>query len=341
MNSRRYLFPVISFLVLAGVLLFIYQKNQLSGEALIELSPASLSKPYNSEQIQPLPLEIKLPEEKVHLGQLLFNETRLSKDNSISCASCHLLSKAGTDGIALAIGINAAIGQLNTPTVFNSFFNFVQFWDGRVTTLEEQAVGPIHNPIEMNSNWLEILPKLQADKQYPDLFKALYPDGITSGNIINAIATYEASLITPNSRFDQYLRGNKDILTENELKGYQLFKDYGCISCHQGINIGGNMFQRFGIFEGYFNNKQINQSDLGRFNVTELEEDRHVFKVPGLRNIAVTAPYFHDGSAATLENAVIIMGLHQLGRQLSEEDVQFLVAFLQTLTGEWQGKILQ
>jgi len=148
-------------------------------------------------------------------------------------------------------------------------------------------------------------------------------------------------LPAPNSRFDQYLQGDKKALTEDEQLGYQYFKDYGCISCHQGINIGANMFQRFGVFDGYFNNKTISQSDLGRFNVTGIEEDRYVFKVPGLRNVAVTAPYFHDGSVSTLENAVMIMGRYQLGRELSEEDIRLLTAFLQSLTGQWQGKLLQ
>ena len=340
MASRKILFIIIVIVITVSVLL-VYQKNQPSNELQVQSTVLSSIKPYNSEQIQPLPVEIILPLDKVDLGHRLFNETGLSKDNTISCTSCHLLNKAGTDRRPVSIGVNGAAGLLNSPTVFNSAFNFAQFWDGRAATLEEQASGPIHNPVEMGSNWQEILTRLRADDGYQTLFKKIYQDGISVDNIVDAIATFERSLITPNSRFDQYLRGNKIALTEDEQQGYQYFKDYGCISCHQGINIGANMFQRFGVFDGYFNNKTISQSDLGRFNVTGIEEDRYVFKVPSLRNVAVTAPYFHDGSVSTLENAVMIMGRYQLGRELSEEDIRLLTAFLQSLTGQWQGKLLQ
>jgi len=340
MASRKILFIILVTVITVTVLL-VYQKNQPSNELQVQSTVLSSIKPYNSEQIQPLPVEMILPVEKVDLGRRLFNETALSEDNTISCTSCHLLNKAGTDSRPVSIGINGATGLFNSPTVFNSGFNFAQFWDGRAATLEEQASGPIHNPVEMGSNWQEILTKLRADDGYQTLFKKIYQNGISADNIVDAIATFERSLITPNSRFDQYLQGDKKALTEDEQLGYQYFKDYGCISCHQGINIGANMFQRFGVFDGYFNNKTISQSDLGRFNVTGIEEDRYVFKVPGLRNVAVTAPYFHDGSVSTLENAVMIMGRYQLGRELSEEDIRLLTAFLQSLTGQWQGKLLQ
>lgn len=240
-----------------------------------------------------------------------------------------------------SVGIGGAMGTFNSPTVFNSGFNFAQFWDGRAATLEEQAAGPIHNPIEMGSNWQEVLAKLNTDRDYIKDFDSVYPDGITPDNIVDAIATFERTLVTPDSRFDQYLLGDENALSDGEKKGYQLFQDYGCTSCHQGINIGGNMFQRFGILKGYFKDNKITSSDLGQFNVTGLEEDRHVFKVPGLRNIAVTQPYFHDGSATTLEEVVLTMGLYQLGRIIPKTDIDLIVAFLHTLTGKWQGKELQ
>lgn len=344
MTLRKKIFFVMTFIVLVAIIVTIYQKNHPADETkelMISAAALTPSKPYDFEQVQPLPMDIKLPANKVALGRRLFNEMALSSDRTISCASCHQLDKAGTDRKAVSIGINGAEGLFNSPTVFNSGFNFTQFWDGRVLSLEQQASGPIHNPDEMGSNWQEILPRLRADAVYQAHFSKIYPDGISAENVVDAIATYERSLITPNSRFDQYLRGDKNALTSYELKGYHLFKDYGCISCHQGVNIGGNMFQYFGVFDGYFENKTISQSDLGRFNVTGYEDDRYVFKVPSLRNVAVTAPYFHDGSVSSLDSAVVIMGRYQLGRELSEEDTQLLVTFLQTLTGQWQGKTLQ
>ena len=349
MGSRKLLLFIMLFVVIAAALLVVYQNSQYINKAPVHRDNSSLvfstglstPKSYNFEQIQPLPLEVILPLEKVNLGSLLFHDKTLSKNNTISCASCHELSKAGTDKKPVSTGINGATGLLNSPTVFNSGFSFAQFWDGRAATLEEQVSGPVHNPIEMGSDWTEIILKLRAHNDYQNLFSKIYSDGISINNIVDAIVTYERSLITPNARFDRSLRGEKDVLTADELQGYQLFKAYGCISCHQGINIGANMFQRFGVFGGYFNNKAITQSDLGRYNITGLEEDRYVFKVPSLRNIAVTAPYLHDGSVTTLEKVVEIMGRYQLGRQLPEEDIHLLVSFLQTLTGQWQGELLQ
>lgn len=296
---------------------------------------------FDSELIQPIPYEARLSVDAIDLGERLFNDPRLSHDNTIACSSCHDLNKGGTDRAAHSIGINGAKGSVNAPTVFNSSFNMAQFWDGRAQTLEEQAAGPIHNPLEMNSNWSEVLEKLQSDDEYLVAFGQLYPDGITPTNIVGAIATFERALITPNSRFDLYLRGVQDSLTTDELEGYRRFKEYGCVSCHQGINIGGNMFQRFGVMGGYFEGRKLVESDLGRFNVTGLEEDRYVFKVPSLRNVAVTYPYLHDGSAETLKSVILTMGRYQLGRQLSDEDVRLISLFLHTLTGQWNGVTLQ
>jgi len=293
------------------------------------------------EPIQPIPLQIALNDAKVELGEKLFHDPRLSHDNSVSCASCHNLHTGGTNRRRRSIGINGAEGFVNTATVFNSGFNFRQFWDGHAETLEDQIKGPIHSPREMASNWQEIMAKLMASPDYVAAFEALYPNGIDPRTIQDAIATFERSLYTPNARFDQFLRGDSEALTETEKAGYHLFKTYGCIRCHQGINIGGNMFQTFGVMGNYFADRgNITQADLGRYNVTGEERDRHVFKVPSLRNVDLTPPYFHDGSAARLEDAVTIMGTYQLGRRLNPSEVDLIVQFLRTLTGTYKGKPL-
>ncbi len=287
------------------------------------------------EPITPLPQSIKLDKAKVDLGRMLFHDKRFSKDNTVSCASCHIISKGGVDNRAKSLGVKNRIGEVNAPTVYNADYNIAQFWDGRANALEDQVDGPTHKPIEMDSSWPEIVGKLKKDPKYVRLFKEIYNEPINPTNIKNAIATYERSLITPNSRFDRYLLGDKNALTPDELKGYQLFKSYGCIACHQGINIGGNMFQTFGVFGNYFEDRgNVTQADYGRYNVTGRKQDRFVFKVPSLRNVAITAPYFHDGSAKTLTDAVNIMAKYQLGRTLPKKDVELIVKFLQTLTGK-------
>jgi len=289
----------------------------------------------------PLPTVPDLPADRVALGKRLFFDTRLSHDNTIACVNCHRLDRGGSDRQTVSVGIDGKKGSVNAPTVFNSSLNFVQFWDGRAASLEEQAAGPVHNPLEMGSNWAEVIPKLGRDEDYRREFARIYKQGMTGETIVDAIATFERTLLTPNSPFDRYLRGEKDALNPLERSGLQRFLDYGCASCHQGAGIGGNMFQRFGVMGSYLKDNAGQQADLGRFNVTKLDNDKNVFKVPSLRNVEVTAPYFHDGSAESLEEAVVIMGRYQLGREFSGEDVTALVAFLRTLTGEWEGKRLQ
>lgn len=286
------------------------------------------------EPIKPLPAKLNLDARKVNLGRTLFHDKRLSKDNSLSCASCHDIAAGGVDGKQFAVGIKGQVGPINTPTVLNSGLNFRQFWDGRAASLEEQAAGPVHNPGEMGSNWNEVIGKLSQDKAFVDQFKVAYPDGLKGKNIQDAIATFEKSLITP-SRFDRYLSGEGMALQEDEKHGYQLFKNYGCAACHQGQGVGGNMYQTFGVLGNYFKDKgKITDADLGRFAVTKNEADRHVFKVPSLRNVELTAPYFHDGSAKTLDEAVEVMFRYQLGRSAPAADKALIVKFLKTLTGE-------
>lgn len=289
------------------------------------------------QPIQPLPAMPAMRPERVALGERLFHDRRLSADKSLACDSCHDLAHGGVDGKPVSVGIGGALGSINAPTVFNSGLSFVQFWDGRAASLEEQVAGPIHNPAEMGSNWAEVLSRLSLDAEIVAEFRHAYRDGLNAANIADAIACFERSLVTPNSRFDRYLGGDKSALSEQEREGYRLFRDLGCTSCHQGALLGGNMFQKFGVLGDYFTGQPETKADLGRFNVTGRTEDRHVFKVPTLRNIAQTAPYFHNGSVASLEQAVSIMGRYQLGRELSPPDVQAMVAFLNSLTGEWRG----
>lgn len=291
---------------------------------------------YSNEPIRPLPSlqSLHLDGRKVKLGEALFNDVRLSKDNSVTCASCHQIGLGGADGRKTSVGVRGQIGPINSPTVLNSGFNFRQFWNGRARSLEEQAGGPVNNPLEMGSNWNEVVSKLNKDSVMVSRFRAIYPDGITGENVSDAIATYERSLVTP-SRFDRFLQGDDNAISEDEKRGYQLFKEYGCVACHQGVNVGGNMFQKFGVFSNYFDTRgNVTEADLGRFAVTKRNKDRHVFKVPSLRNVELTAPYFHDGSSATLDEAVDVMFANQIGRIATDEERPLIVKFLRSLTGD-------
>jgi cytochrome c peroxidase len=298
--------------------------------------PAETTAPRldESHPILPIPRQAQLDERVVALGRKLFHDPLLSADGTISCASCHDLNQGGADGRRVSIGIGGAQGERNAPTVLNSSLNFTQFWDGREKTLEDQVGGPLANPIEMGSNWPDVLGKLRAVPEYVHEFAAVYPAGISVDSVKNAIATFERALVTPDSRFDRYLRGDREAINADELRGYELFKEVGCITCHQGANVGGNLFQRFGIASNFFADRGgMRTSDLGRFNLTGKESDRFKFKVPTLRNITMTGPYLHDGSAATLEQAIRIMAQYQLGMSLAEQDVASIAAFLSTLEG--------
>jgi cytochrome c peroxidase len=291
------------------------------------------------EPLRPLPRALALDVRKVELGRRLFVDTRLAQDNSVSCASCHDFSHGGADPRPRSIGAHGGMSGANAPSVFNSGLNFRQLWNGSAASLEEFLDRLIRNPKVFASTWDEVVGKLARDTALAGEFGRIYPDGITQANIIDATATYTRSLITP-SRFDRYLRGEAQAITPDELQGYVKFKSYGCVACHQGVNIGGNMFQKFGVMGDYFRQRgNPTPADLGRYAVTSRESDRHVFKVPSLRNVELTAPYFHDGSAATLEAAVDIMFMYQLGRIAPAEDKVLIVKFLKTLTGEQQPRL--
>jgi cytochrome c peroxidase len=285
------------------------------------------------EPLLPLdPLEVNM--EKAMLGRGLFHDTRLSGDGTISCATCHSLDHGGAEPRRTSTGIRGQVGPINSPTVFNAALNFKQFWDGRAADLEEQAAGPVANPIEMGATWDQVLASLGEDDQFEAAFTAVYADGITQANVTDAIAEYERLLITP-SPFDRYLRGETEAISAVAREGYETFKSVGCTACHTGQNVGGTMFQKMGLVRDYFSDRgDPTDADLGRFNVTQAESDRHFFKVPTLRNVALTAPYLHDGSQETLADAVRVMGRYQLGRDLTDAQIGSIVAFLESLTGE-------
>jgi cytochrome c peroxidase len=292
-------------------------------------------------------LELELIPARIDLGRHLFHDTRLSKDHTVSCASCHDLRFAGIDRTPKAVGIHGQVGDLNTPTVFNSALGIAQFWDGRASDLASQAEGPPQAAGEMGSNFAEITSRLQQDQGMLTAFRQAFPgavqsaEDITTERILQAIATFEVTLLTPDARFDRWLTDENADLTEQELRGYATFKEVGCAQCHYGPGVGGKTFQRLGQKKDFFSDRQLTHADLGRYNVTKDERDRHAFKVPTLRNITLTAPYLHDGSVATLEEAVRVMGTYQLGIELSPQQVADIVAFLGTLTGTYQGRPLQ
>lgn len=297
-----------------------------------------------NEPIQPLKPYQNLDPQKVALGGKLFHEKRLSGDNTLSCASCHDLQKGGTDRAKVSTGISQQKGGINSPTVFNAANNFVAFWDGRAANLKEQAAGPVANPIEMGATFEAVIKKLNADPAYVAEFQKAYGNqGISKETITDAIATFEKTLITPNSRFDQYLMGNASALSEAEKRGYTLFKSVGCATCHMGPNLGGLTYETLGKHADYFKTRGSawTDADKGRYNVTQRELDLHRFKVPTLRNIAQTAPYFHDASTGDLKEAVRVMAKVQLGKNLNAQQVDEIAQFLQTLTGEYQGKPVQ
>ena len=295
------------------------------------------------EPVRPIIPSQDIDERKAELGFALFHDPRLSVDNTVSCASCHALDMGGVDNHQYSHGVEERLGGVNAPTVYNAVYNFVQFWDGRAKTLAEQAAGPPLNPMEMASeSFDEIIAKLQQDETYAKAFAELYPEGITEATITNAIEEFERTLVTPNSQFDKWLLGDDNALTAEELRGYELFKENSCATCHAGVNLGGESYELMGLRRHYFNERglELTDEDNGRYKQTQEERDRHRFKVPGLRNVELTWPYYHDGSRLTMDEAVRDMALYQCDVELAEGDVQDIVAFLRTLTGEYKGEKL-
>ncbi|SEL34385.1 cytochrome-c peroxidase [Nitrosovibrio tenuis] len=283
------------------------------------------------EPIQPIEAHKPKNENMVELGKMLFFDPRLSKSGFISCNSCHNLSMGGSDNLPTSIGHKWHQGPISAPTVLNSSLNLAQFWDGRAKDLKDQAGGPIANPGEMGFSHALAVDVLRSIPEYRARFKQAFgSDQIDIGKVTDAIAAFEETLVTPDSRFDKWLKGDKTALTQTELEGYKLFKESGCASCHNGPAVGGASYQKMGVHEPYKTASKVE----GRFSVTGKDADRFMFKVPTLRNVELTYPYFHDGAAPTLEDAVNTMGRLQLGRKFTKDENAKIVAFLKTLTGK-------
>lgn len=287
----------------------------------------------------PAPADNPTTAEKVELGRILYHDPRLSSTGTVSCASCHNTMLGGEDNRPNSMGVHGQTGGRSAPTVWNAAFNKVQFWDGRAASLEEQAAGPVTNPIEMGmKNWDDVVARLKSIDGYQAAFeKAFGANAISKDNATKAIAAYERTLITPNSAYDKYAQGDTTALTEQQARGLQKMAELGCTTCHSGPAFnGGGSFQKFPVINNAYLEKQYQLSDdKGLFEVTGKSGDEHFFKVPTLRNIALTAPYFHNGSVPTLEKAVKLMAKVQLGKQLKNDEVADIIAFLNTLTGEF------
>ena len=292
------------------------ERDALSAEPLRALTPTPAAE----------------PDAMVSLGQRLYHDVRLSGDDTVSCASCHDIAKGGDDGLKTSTGIKGATGPINAPTVLNSAFNFRQFWDGRAATLADQAKGPVTNPLEMGAAWPAVIAKLEQDADYRQAFAAAFGDAtVNEDRIATAIARFEETLITP-APFDRFLLGEADAISADAKRGYALFKGYGCVACHQGVNVGGNLYQKFGALQAAFEIQT--DVDKGRQNITKNAADAGVFKVPSLRNVEQTAPYFHLGTVDKLGDAVRVMGSSQLGRTIPDDEIALIVEFLRSLTGE-------
>ncbi|MCP5148482.1 MAG: cytochrome-c peroxidase [Pseudomonadales bacterium] len=272
----------------------------------------------------------------VELGKTLYFDPRLSESHNISCNTCHQIGLGGVDMLPTSIGHNWQKGGRNAPTVLNAVFNTAQFWDGRAADLSEQAVGPIQNPIEMAISPEHAVGMLVGIAGYQPMFAAAFPgnpDLVTLANVGAAIAAFEATLLTPNAPFDRYLRGDENALSNEQKAGLKLFVDKGCAACHNGVNVGGGMYAPFGVVEKP-GADFLPPADKGRFQVTSTTSDEYVFKVPTLRNIELTPPYFHSGKSWDLKQAIAVMATSQLGQELEEEEVASIEAFLLALTGE-------
>ena len=285
----------------------------------------------------PAPADNPTTAAKVKLGQMLYHDPRLSSTGTVSCASCHNTMLGGEDNRSVSMGVNGQTGGRSAPTVWNSAFNTVQFWDGRAASLEDQAAGPVTNPIEMGmKNWNMVAKRLQSIDGYQEYFdKAFGPDSISKDTATKAIAAYERTLITPNSPYDRYVKGDKSAMTAQQVSGMNKFKEIGCSGCHSGPAFNGpGTFQKFPVFSNGYFAAQF-KKDKGRYEVTKNKEDEHFWKVPTLRNIALTAPYFHNGKTKTLKTAVKLMAKMQANKDLSIQEISDIVAFLNALTGEF------
>ncbi|WP_439140514.1 cytochrome-c peroxidase [Roseicyclus sp.] len=296
---------------------------------------------FSNDLFAPIPMSTPdiagniISRQRVDLGAMLFFDPRMSRSGLFSCQSCHNVGLGGVDGLTTSIGHGWQQGPRNSPTVYNAVFNIAQFWDGRAADLAEQAMGPVQAGVEMNNTPDRLLETLSSMEDYVAAFQEAFPgeaEPVTFQNFALAIEAFEATLTTPNSRFDQFLNG-ADTLNEQEIRGLQSFIDEGCAACHAGVNMGGQDYYPFGLVERPGANV-LPEGDRGRFEVTRTATDDYVFRASPLRNIELTAPYFHSGVVWSLEEAVAVMGVAQLGADLSEDQIADIAAFLRTLTGE-------
>jgi len=325
MKSRAYL--------LASCLFFVAPATALAQDNLMQ-SARKLFKPIPAQP--PAVQGIESTPARVELGKQLYFDPRLSESHSISCNSCHQIGLGGVDVQETSIGHRWQRGPRNAPTVFNAVFNTAQFWDGRAKDLKEQAGGPLVNPIEMGTTQKHVVEQLMGIPGYVSEFQQAFAgekQPITFENVRDVIALFEATLITPNAPFDRYLKGEAAALDSQQKRGLDLFIKKGCASCHNGINIGGGMYAPFGVVEKP-GAEFLPPDDKGRFEVTKTVSDAYVFKVPTLRNIALTPPYFHSGKSWSLRQAVGVMGSSQLGIKLSDQEISDITAFLHALTGQ-------
>lgn len=302
---------------------------------------SGIAEKFANEPVWPIPQKPCADLQKAKLGSILYHHKALSGDGTVSCATCHPLDNAGVDALQTSTGIRKQKGDINAPTVFNAVFNAKQFWDGRARDLGEQAGGPPMNPVEMDGgSWEEVAKRLSKDSAFAAEFRKTYPDGFTQKNITDAIAEFEKTLITPDSPFDRYLKGDESAISPEAKRGYEIFKKANCAVCHSGRNFGGQTFEYMGLLGNYFKDRgnvgKINDTGLASF--TKDERDMRKFKTPTLRNVALTAPYFHDGSVAELRRAASLMAKYQTGAKLSDGDLDCLVKFLESLSGKWEGK---
>jgi cytochrome c peroxidase len=320
-------------------------KNRLMVAVITLASSISIAHAWESLPSKaPAPADNPTTAEKVALGKKLFHDPRLSSTGTVSCASCHNTMAGGDDNRAGSMGVHGQVGGRSAPTVWNAAFNKVQFWDGRAPSLEAQAAGPVTNPIEMGmKSWDEVVKRLKAVKGYQIAFTQVFgKDSISKDTATKAIAAYERTLITPNSPYDQYVEGNKSAMTVQQIRGMKKMAEIGCTTCHSGAAFNGaGSFQKFPVHDnGYFEAKFDFKKDKGLAEVTKNEADENLWKVPTLRNITMTAPYFHNGSVKTLEKAVDLMAKLQLGKELSDAETADIVAFLSALTGEFPKQAL-
>lgn len=326
MNTLR---SILSVLLLTGATAAVAAQG--NWQALPDTAPAPANNPTTGA--------------KVHLGKMLYHDPRLSASGTVACASCHNVMAGGEDNRAGSVGIRGQVGGRSAPTVWNAAFNSVQFWDGRADSLEAQAKGPVTNPIEMGmKSWDDTIAVLRQIPGYKAAFAAAFnSEDITQERAVQAIAAYERTLITPNSPYDRYVEGNASALTDQQVRGMNTFAEVGCSQCHSGpafngpgLSPGQGFYMKFPAHpDAAIDGKYNFSADTGRAKVTEKEEDAHLFKVPILRNIALTAPYFHNGSVKTLDEAVRVMATLQLGKNLNDQQVGDIVAFLGGLTGEF------